>query len=80
MAGLNCGYKYTYSADNRRSKESIDINSEGVHYSKLSKKWVVRMPNNTSSVYMKPFISVGQFAKEEDAIKKYNELLTTKNK
>jgi hypothetical protein len=71
MAGLNCGYKYTYSADNRKSKEL----SQGVHYSELSKKWVVRVPNNTTSVNIKPFISVGQFSTKAEAEKKYNELL-----
>ena len=56
------------------------MNSEGVHYSTISKKWVVRMPNNTTSVNVKPFISVAQFDDKNDAENKYNEILTTKNK
>lgn len=80
MAGLNHGYKFTYSADVRKSKEKTLMNSEGVHYSTISKKWVVRMPNNTTSVNVKPFISVAQFDDKNDAESKYNEILTTKNK
>jgi hypothetical protein len=77
MAGLNYGYKFTYSSECKRSSEKNDINSEGVHYTKLSKKWVVRMPNKTKSVHVKPFISIAQFDTEKEAQDKYNEL--TKN-
>ena len=80
MSGLNHGYKFTYSADVKKSKEKTLMNSEGVYYSSLSKKWVVRMPNNTDSVHLKPFISIAQFVDKKDAENKYNEIITTKNK
>ncbi len=75
MAGLNYGYRNTYSQQKRENCSSNnEMNNEGVFYSSKSKKWVVRIKNETGSKFCKPFNSVAQFSDKEEADKLFAQL------
>lgn len=73
MSGLNYGYKFK----NRVNKyKNSGLDSDGVVYSDMSKKFIVRVPNpssNKSHVKANPFISIGQFITELEATEKHKE-------
>lgn len=68
MAGLNYGKTF------RRFTAEKFPENEGVYFSEVSKKWVVRVKNESNDKGLKPFISVAQFENEEDANQKYQEI------
>lgn len=59
-------------------KRLNEMDTEGVHYSKKSGKWVVRVKNETNSKGSKPINSVAQFDNKEEAENLYN-FLSGKN-
>lgn len=72
MAGLNYGFSYR----KRRGKLNAFPKKEGVFYSELSKKWIVRI-NKGGIIGMS---SVGSAKTEEEANKLYLKLKQNENK
>lgn len=68
MAGLNHGKSF------RRFIEEKFPNEEGVFYSEVSKKWVVRMENKSINKIKYPFVSAVQFETEIEANQKYQDI------
>lgn len=69
------GYKYQIHNVLIKANRESNYNKEGIIFSALSKKWVVRIKNNKPSKYAYPFISIAQFLTKEEAEKCYNELV-----
>lgn len=67
MAGLNHGKSYR-----KKMTESFP-DEQGVFYSDISKKWVVRIKNDKPYRGMNPFISIAQYDNIDDALKKLSE-------
>ncbi|MDF2931259.1 MAG: hypothetical protein K0R36_590 [Chryseobacterium sp.] len=72
MSGLNYGKTF------RRFCAEQFPNEEGVFFSKVSNKWVVRIANLENDKRIKPFRSVVQFDKEEEAQDKFREIKNQK--
>lgn len=68
MAGLNYGKTF------RRFKAEKFPEKEGVFFSEVSKKWVVRVENLNSDKSLKPFVSIAQFETEIEANQKYQDI------
>jgi hypothetical protein len=68
MAGLNHGKSY------RRNMTDKFPDEEGVFFSEVSKKWVVRIKNNKPHRNINPFISIAQYDQKEDALRKLAQL------
>ena len=58
----------------RTAKEKFP-NQSGVFFSNISNKWVIRIPNTTSSKFSKPFTSFAQFDSKETADARFSELI-----
>lgn len=66
----NTGKKYTYTSN---EENSIDL-KEGVSYSTISKKWVVRIKNKLKAPPRRRLNSIAQYDKKEDAEEHYKRL------
>lgn len=70
MAGLNYGRKYTFTENITESAHG----EEGVFWGEKSKKWLVKVKNESKSKGIRPFVIKAQFDSKEAADECYSKL------
>ncbi len=63
MSGINFGYSYTCSRNNRNQV----LDEEGVFFGVKSKKYMVIIKNDTQSKCRRPFVNAAQFDTKKEA-------------